>query len=101
MHQCNTQTILSATNGSLVMLVELAIGDAYGAGFEYVRDRRFINSNNDLTGYIKNPKHLRKSGNYTDDTQMSIAIAELIVEKQIWTPENCSPPASFSAPCQE
>lgn len=27
------------------MMLELAIGDAYGAGFEYVRDRKFITKN--------------------------------------------------------
>jgi ADP-ribosylglycohydrolase len=70
------------------MLLELAIGDAYGAGFEYVRDRRFLNQHNHLAGYVKHPTHKIKPGAYTDDTQMSIAIAELIVEQQEWTPEN-------------
>ena len=69
------------------MLVELAIGDAYGAGFEYVRDRRFITSNNDLSSYIRHPRHRRKPGTYTDDTQMSIAIAELVLQNTDWTPE--------------
>ena len=70
------------------MLVELAVGDAYGAGFEYVSDRRFISKHNDLSAYIKHPKHKQKPGTYTDDTQMSLAIAELIVEQADWTPEN-------------
>ena len=69
------------------MILELAIGDAYGAGFEYVRDRRFIKNNNDLSSYIKHPRHNRKKGVYTDDAQMSIAIAELILEEDKWTPE--------------
>ena len=70
------------------MLVELAIGDAYGAGFEYVRDRKFISRNNDLAGYVKHPRFGIKPGSYTDDTQMTIAIAELIVEDVEWTPES-------------
>ncbi len=70
-----------------MMLLELAIGDAYGAGFEYVRDRRFITRHNDLSGYVKHPRHDLKPGRYTDDTQMSLAIAELIVEGADWTPE--------------
>ena len=70
------------------MLVELAIGDAYGAGFEYVRDYKFIRQHNNIDGYIKHPRHRRKPGCYTDDTQMSLAIAELIVDQVAWTPVN-------------
>ncbi len=69
------------------MLVELAVGDAYGAGFEYA-DPPFVRRLNDLSGYVKHPWHRLKPGCYTDDTQMSLAIAELIVERTPWTPEN-------------
>ena len=69
------------------MLLELAIGDAYGAGFEYVKSRAYIRENNNLRGYIEHPRHKQKPGTYTDDTQMSLAIAELIVEGKSWTPE--------------
>ncbi len=69
------------------MLLELAIGDAYGAGFEYVKSREFIRENNNLRGYIEHPRHKQTPGTYTDDTQMSLAIAELIVEESSWTPE--------------
>ena len=69
------------------MMLELAIGDAYGAGFEYVRERRFISENNNLQDYVKHPRHDHKPGKYTDDAQMSIAIAELILESPLWTPE--------------
>ena len=68
------------------MLVELAVGDAYGAGFEYV-ERPLIRRHNDLSGYFKHPRHNIKAGSYTDDTQMSLAIAELLVEKKPWQPE--------------
>lgn len=69
------------------MLIELAIGDAYGAGFEYV-DRAITSKYNNLN-YRQHPTHLgTKPGMYTDDTQMSLAIAELIIEKQEWTELN-------------
>lgn len=61
------------------MLMELAIGDAYGAGFEYA-PLQFVQENNDGKHYHQHPKHKIKPGCYTDDTQMSIAVAELIVE---------------------
>ena len=68
------------------MLLELAIGDAYGAGFEYA-DPEFVASNNDLSRYIQHPRHQIRPGCYTDDTQMSIAIAETLVANAPWTPE--------------
>jgi len=68
-------------------MLELAIGDAYGAGFEYVRERKFITENNNLHYYVKHPRHTHKPGTYTDDAQMSIAIAELILESPVWKPE--------------
>jgi len=68
------------------MLVELAIGDAYAAAFEFVdwaltRDHR-------LGDYARHPRHEREPGRYTDDTQMSIAVAELIVSGAPFTREN-------------
>ena len=33
------------------MILELGIGDAYGAGFEYV-DRSMVRNHNDLSGYV-------------------------------------------------
>ncbi len=67
------------------MLLELAIGDAYGAGFEYV-DREMILQQNDLSGYVKHPRHHIQPGSYTDDTQMSLAIVEAIVSGEPWKP---------------
>jgi len=66
------------------MLLELAIADAYGAGFEYA-DEMLVN--NDLSRYVQHPRFRLIPGNYTDDTQMSIAIAEVIVAQAPWTPE--------------
>jgi ADP-ribosylglycohydrolase len=70
------------------MLIELAIGDAYGCAFECADDD-FVQENNHLE-YINHNKHpsLVPQGHYTDDTQMTIAIAEAIVEGVEWTPLN-------------
>ena len=62
------------------MLLELAIGDAYGAGFEYAH-RSYVQQHNDLSRYVKRPKYSITPGFYTDDAQMSIAIAELLFEQ--------------------
>jgi ADP-ribosyl-[dinitrogen reductase] hydrolase len=69
------------------VLVELAIGDAYGAGFEYA-DPEVVRAHNDLSGYIVHPWHAIPAGRYTDDTQMSLAIAEALVDGLDWTPAN-------------
>ncbi|MEM8557480.1 MAG: ADP-ribosylglycohydrolase family protein [Bacteroidota bacterium] len=66
------------------MLLEFAIGDAYGAGFEYV-SKRITREHNDLSGYIQHPRHGTAPGCYTDDTQMTLAIAEAIVSGEPWT----------------
>lgn len=68
------------------MLLELAVGDAYGAGFEYA-DRDFVAAHNDLSGYVRHPRHGIIPGHYTDDTQMSLAVAEAILSDQPWTPQ--------------
>ncbi|MEV4312429.1 ADP-ribosylglycohydrolase family protein [Actinocrispum sp. NPDC049592] len=68
------------------MLVELAIGDAYGAGFEYAHPR-FVASHNTLRGYVQHPSHQSIApGAYTDDTQMTLAIAEALADGLEWTP---------------
>jgi ADP-ribosyl-[dinitrogen reductase] hydrolase len=69
------------------MLLELAIGDAYGAGFEYA-DTKLILAHNNLSGYVQHPRHGILPGAYTDDTQMSLAIAEALVSGEAWTAEN-------------
>jgi len=67
------------------MLVELAVGDAYGAGFEYA-DPRFVTKHNTLRGYVQNPRHpTLRPGSYTDDTQMTIAVAEMLTSGEPWT----------------
>src|SRR5262249_10524723 len=69
------------------MLLELAIGDAYGAGFEYV-PREMIRKHNSAAYYVKHPTHEHEAGRYTDDTQMSLAVAEALLSGARWTPEH-------------
>lgn len=68
------------------MLIDIAIGDAYGAGFEFV-DPEIVEKNNTLERYYAHPKSTLEGGQYTDDTQMSLAIAELLIDEPVWTPE--------------
>lgn len=60
------------------MLLECAIGDAYGIGFEFVphSDDRPIT----LDRYYSHPKYGLPAGHYTDDTQRSLANAEVVLE---------------------
>jgi ADP-ribosyl-[dinitrogen reductase] hydrolase len=68
------------------MLLESAIGDAYGSGFEYAQPE-FVRAYNNLPlRYSTARGGSVPKGNYTDDTQMSIAIAELLVSGAPWTP---------------
>lgn len=68
------------------MIIEAAIGDAFGAGYEYAAFERIGREN---TRYIQHQKHTGiRPGMYTDDTQMSLAIAELLISGDDWTPHN-------------
>jgi ADP-ribosyl-[dinitrogen reductase] hydrolase len=73
------------------MLVELAIGDAYGLPFEFVNDVNFINTHNNLE-YHEHPTRFHeniKAGHYTDDTQMTIAVINhLLLAKNL--PGQCT-----------
>lgn len=59
------------------MLLEIAIGDAYGAGFEFCA-REKIRRHNNLSRYVPHELGI-PAGHYTDDTQMSIAVAEVLL----------------------
>lgn len=60
------------------MLLEIAIGDSYGAGFEFCsRDK--INQHNTLAAFVPHELGI-PAGYYTDDTQMSIAVAEVLLQ---------------------
>lgn len=68
------------------MLVEIAIGDAYGAGFEYVK-QDVVRGKNTLEGFVQHPRHALNPGSYTDDTQMSLALAEALLSERAFTRE--------------
>jgi ADP-ribosylglycohydrolase len=68
------------------MLLEIAIGDAYGAGFEFVAEH-VVREHNDLSSYLQHPRHALSPGRYTDDTHMTIAIAEAMLSGQAWSAE--------------
>src|SRR5687768_8904758 len=66
------------------MLIEIAIGDAYGAGFEFSPPDAA--RPNDLGGYVRNLRYpALGGGRYTDDTQMALALAEAMLEDDPWT----------------
>jgi ADP-ribosyl-[dinitrogen reductase] hydrolase len=62
------------------MLLVIAMADAYGAGFEFT-ENEYIKENHCLTKYHQAWLDNTPAGFYTDDTQMSIAIAELMVNE--------------------
>jgi ADP-ribosyl-[dinitrogen reductase] hydrolase len=66
------------------MLIEIGMFDAYGAGFEF-QDKEIIIKHHNLKKYYSNCQNI-KDGCYTDDTQMSIAITELILNHDKWNP---------------
>lgn len=65
------------------MLLEIAIGDAYGAGFEFC-GREKIERHNNLASYVPHECGM-EAGLYTDDTQMSVAVAEVLLDSTDWT----------------
>ena len=65
------------------MLWEIAIGDAYGAGFEF-STREKIRRHNTLQTFVAHDLGI-PAGHYTDDTQMSIAVAEVLVGETEWS----------------
>ncbi|MBK6856751.1 MAG: ADP-ribosylglycohydrolase family protein [Microthrixaceae bacterium] len=68
------------------MLVELAIADAYGAGFEF-RNGFYIRTFNRLDRYHRPALSLAKPGRYSDDTQMTLAITEALLSGELWSPD--------------
>lgn len=65
------------------MLLEIAVGDAYGCCFEN-SDMEHVIKHNDLLKYHNEEIGLVPPGNYTDDAQMSIAIAEAMIDMDFW-----------------
>lgn len=80
------------------MLLEIGVGDAYGGGFE-ATDAEFVRTYNDLE-YVNHPRKVARNpdsynpslipmGKYTDDTQMTLAIAEAMLDdNEPWTKES-------------
>jgi len=70
------------------MLLEIAVGDAYGSCFEMADEQLVVEKNNlQYTSLEENPS-LIKPGCYTDDTQMTLAIVETMIHEVDWTPIN-------------
>lgn len=64
------------------MLLRIAQGDAYAMATEYIkhpRDDQVLADALKFAGFVKHPTHHLKAGSYTDDTQMSIAVAEVLL----------------------
>lgn len=69
------------------MLLELAVGDAYGSSFEFA-SKKFVEEFNTLQKYYQHPRFKNNGDNmYTDDTQQSIAISESVILHNEWTKE--------------
>jgi len=68
------------------MILQLAVGDAYGASFEYSH-LSHIEKHNTGVYFSKHPRHNIPPGFYTDDTQMTLAIAEALLSDERWTKE--------------
>lgn len=67
------------------MLLEVAVADAYGEGFKYAD--AMVDHHNDLSAHVQPPRHSGiQPGTYTDDTQMTLAVADFIASGQAWTP---------------
>lgn len=62
------------------MLLVIAMADAYGAGFEFT-ETDYIEDNHSLTKYHQPWLEKRPAGSYTDDTQMTLAICELMLNE--------------------
>lgn len=69
------------------MLINIAIGDAYGAGFEFA-SKKIIDDEHRLTEYHASRIDDLKKGQYTDDTQMTLGIMELMLNEKEWNKNN-------------
>jgi ADP-ribosyl-[dinitrogen reductase] hydrolase len=69
------------------MILEGAIGDTYGAGFEFA-DIELIRLKNNIAQYEVHPLFSSIYKKYTDDTQMTLGIAELLIENSEWTKQS-------------
>jgi len=74
------------TSPKFRLLTYTALGDSWGAGFEYAPFEH-IRAHNTLKQYVKNTKHNLLPGRYTDDAQMALANGEVIISGQEITRE--------------
>lgn len=66
-----------------LMLLRIAQGDAFGMATEYIkfpRDQRVYDQALKFERYVKHPTHKLDAGQYTDDTQMSVAVSEVLLD---------------------
>lgn len=69
-----------------MMLVRIAQGDAYGVACEYIkfpRDQEVYDRALKFENYDRHPVHRLRPGQYTDDTQMSIAVSEVLLKTDV------------------
>ena len=68
-------------NPNPLMLLRIAQADAYCMATEYLRPdhQGLIVEARKFTSYLRHPTHALRPGMYTDDTQMSIAVAEQLL----------------------
>jgi ADP-ribosyl-[dinitrogen reductase] hydrolase len=68
------------------MLLRIAQADSYAAATEYIkapRDKALHDAALQFICYLKHPTHSLRPGQYTDDTQMSIAVAETLIAQTL------------------
>lgn len=75
-------------NPNPAMLLRIGQGDAYGMAVEYIKldrpyDRELHERALKFERYLKHPTHQLRAGQYTDDTQMSIAVAEVLLQEDL------------------
>lgn len=63
------------------MLLRIAQGDAFGMACEFRTDN--LKAALEFDRYIRHPEWGPEAGYYTDDTQMSIAVAERLIDRQL------------------
>jgi ADP-ribosyl-[dinitrogen reductase] hydrolase len=71
------------------ILLRIAQADAYAAATEYIslpEDKDIYVEALRFDGYVSHPRHPIGSGIYTDDTQMSIAVAEVLLTEPPYLP---------------
>lgn len=69
-------------NPDFNLLVRIAMADAYGMGAEYLKpeDAPVLQEVLKFERYVRHPRHSSGAGKYTDDTEMSIANARVLLD---------------------